>query len=171
MKEKMPVLIVLSVIVVLTAPAALHAFETFDSYPAFTYEIGAGSGYSSTGGFYEVNASLNTHIRSWLVWRNSGFFRGQADADDFFGVDTSMQAGQRISTGEQAWLDYHGGAGYRFTSIGKHAPFAEAGTAFRAGTFRLGANAKYILYDLIGEDRDNEFVFSISISGSTSGRF
>ncbi len=155
----------------LTAPAALFAFETFDSYPGFSYDIGAGSGYSSDGGFYEINGALNTHLQSWLVWRNSVFFRGQTDADNFFGLDTSMQAGGRLNMGPQALFDYHGGAGYRFTSIGDHAPFAEAGAGYRFGGLQIGANAKYILYDVVGEDRDNEFVFSISVSGSTSGTF
>lgn len=163
--------VLVAVILVVAAPMALYSFESFDSYPSFSYEIGAGSGYSSVGGFYEINAALNTHLQAWLVWRNSGFFRGQTEADDYFGVDTSLQAGSRVRTGERAWLDYHGGAGYRFTSIGKHAPFGEAGVTYRAGGLRLGANAKYILYELVSEGRDNEFVFSVSISGSTSGTF
>ena len=171
MKAKMHIMILLAVVILLAAPTALFSFETFDRYPSFSYEIGAGSGYSSDGGFYEINAALNTHLQSWLVWRNSAFFRGQTEADDFFGLDTSVQAGSRVRAGDRAWLDYQGGAGYRFTSIGKHAPFAEAGATYRAGGLRLGANAKYILYELIGEDRENEFVFSISISGSTSGTF
>jgi hypothetical protein len=158
-------------VVMLGAPAGLFAFETFDSYPGFSYDIGAGSGYSSDGGFYEINGALNTHLQSWLVWRNSAFFRGQTDADNFFGLDTSMQAGSRFELGPQAILDYHGGAGYRFTSIGDHAPFAEAGAGYRVGGLQIGANAKYILYDVVGEDRDNEFVFSVSVSGSTSGTF
>lgn len=171
MYRKSLVTVLLVVVLVVAAPAAIVAFETFDSYPSFSYEVGAGSGYSSEGGFYEINAALNTHLQAWLVWRNSAFYRGQTDSDDFFGLDTSMQAGNRLRLGERAWFDYHGGAGYRFTSINEHAPFAEAGATYRAGTLRLGANAKYILYELVGDDRDNEFVFSISISGSTSGTF
>ena len=171
MNRKTTLAILAVTVVLLTAPAALFAFESFDSYPGFSYDIGAGSGYSSDGGFYEINGALNTHFLSWLVWRNSAFFRGQTDADNFFGLDTSMQAGSRFELGPQAMLDYHGGAGYRFTSIGDHAPFAETGASYRAGGLRIGANAKYILYDVVGEDRDNEFVFSVSVSGSTSGTF
>ena len=171
MNAKMRVMLLLVVVMLSAPPVVLFSFQAFDSYPSFSYDVGAGSGYSSAGGFYEVNAALNTHLQAWLVWRNSAFFRGHTDADEFFGLDTSMQAGSRVRAGDQAWLNYHGGAGYRLTSIGKHAPFAEAGTSYRAGGFRLGANVKYIFYELIGEDRDDEFVFSISISGSTSGTF
>ncbi|MFW5843394.1 MAG: hypothetical protein ACOCW6_05670 [Spirochaetota bacterium] len=119
MNRKRSLAILMITAVLLTAPAALFAFETFDSYPGFSYDIGA--------------------------------------SDNFLGLDTSMQAGSRFDLGPRANLDYHGGAGYRFTSIGDHAPFAEAGAGYRAGGLQIGANAKYILYDVVGEDRGHAF--------------
>ena len=157
--------------ILLFAAAGLAADEGGESYPSWTYDIGAGSGYSSEGGFVEGQIGLNTHFNRWITWRNSGFYRNQRDKDDFYGLDTSLLAGDRIRATEQIQISYEAGGGYRFTSIREHAPFAEAGLGGRAGALRLRASAKYLFYELVGDDRDNELVFSLSISGRTAGRF
>ncbi len=172
MQIKHTVRVMVAVLVMLpVAAAGLAADERDESYPYWSYDIGAGSGYSSEGAFVEGQLGLNTHFNPWLTWRNSGFYRNQPDSDDFFGLDTSLLAGHRTRLTDQIRLSYEAGGGYRFTSIQQHAPFAEAGLTGRAGDLQLRASAKYLFYELVGDDRDNEFVFSVSISGRTTGRF
>lgn len=142
-----------------------------ETYPHWTYDIGAGSGYSTDGAFVEGQIGLNTHFNRWITWRNSGFYRNQPDRDDFFGLDTSLLAGDRLRLADDMQLSYQAGGGYRFTSLAQHAPFAETGVGFRVGGLRLGANAKYLFYELVGDDRDNEFVFGVQVSGRATGRF
>ena len=163
--------LVLLVVMLVAAPAVMFAFEEFDSYPGFSYDVGVSSGYSGDAAFYELNAALNTHINPWATWRNSVFYRGEIDDDAFYGLDTSVQLGRRLAVGERTSFLYQGGGGYRFTSLGKHAPFAEAGVGLQGQAWRLGLNAKYVLYELVGGDRDNEIMIGIVASGALSGRF
>ncbi|MFP4068177.1 MAG: hypothetical protein ACLFRR_06080 [Spirochaetaceae bacterium] len=168
--RKRRVLGVVFVVLLVFAAGTVHGFGGGDEYPSWTYDVGAGSGYSSDGGFAELNVGLNTHFTAWLTWRNAGFYRSMFDDDDYFGGDTSVLAGwqERVNGGS---VYYQGGGGYRFTSIRRHAPFAEAAAGFRSSAFRLGANVKYILYELITDDVDNEIVFSVSVSGRLQGSF
>jgi hypothetical protein len=164
-------LFVLLVLAAVAAPTSLLAFESFDSYPGFSYDIGGSTGYDGSDTFYEINAALNTHVNPWAVWRNSIFYRGQSGADDFYGLDTSALFGRRWPVGDRTGFSVKGGGGYRFTSTGQHAPFAEAGADLAGDSWRIGVNSKYILYELVGDSRENEFLIGIVLSGSTSGRF
>lgn len=142
-----------------------------ESYPAFSYDAGAGSGVSGDGAFFEFQAALNTQFMPWLTWRNSGFYRNESEADDFFGVDTSLLSGRTIQLGRQTSLRPQAGAGYRFTSQAHNAPFLEGGVTFDAGDFAINANVKYVFYDLVGGERGDEFIYSANASGRTRGRF
>ena len=167
MRSRSRIIGVASAIVLL---CSFSAYAETQSYPYISYDIGAGSGYSGEGAFIEAQIGLNTHFNRWITWRNSGFYRNQPDRDDFFGLDTSLLAGDRIRPTQRTQLLYQAGGGYRFTSIQEHAPFAEAGLSFQTGGLRLGANAKYLFYELVGDARDNELVFGISVSGRMAGR-
>jgi len=155
--------------VMITAFAGVSAAG--DSYPQFSYDLGAASGISNVGAFVEIQAGLNTHFLTWLTWRNSGFYRIQSESDDFFGLDTSLLAGHRFSVGERSSLRPQAGVGYRFTSIAEHAPFAEAGIVFHSGSFTVGANLKYLFYDLVDQPRGNELIYGINASGRMRGTF
>ena len=155
----------------LLVPVTAAAFETFDRYPGFSYDIGGSTGFDGSDTFFEANAALNTHLAPWMVWRNSFFYRGGGSGDDFFGLDTSALFGRRWPVGERTGFSLKGGGGYRFTSERQHAPFAEAGADLAGDSWRFGVNTKYILYEVVGSDRENEFLIGVVLSGSTSGRF
>ncbi len=141
-----------------------------EDYPQFSYDAGVGTGVTQDGTFFEVQAALNTHVNVWLTWRNSAFYRNAQEADDYFGLDTSMNAGHRISLGETASLRPEAGLGYRVTNELRHAPFASAGTTLALGDVTLGASARYVAYELVSDD-ESEFIYAITVSGRTRGRF
>ncbi|MBK1734638.1 hypothetical protein CKO15_04920 [Halorhodospira abdelmalekii] len=154
------------------ASFGVAADERSQSYPFWSYDIGVGSGYSSAeGSFAEGQAALNTHFTSWLNWRNAGFYRSYSDRDNFYGLDTSLLAGGGTRLNDQVGIAFEAGGGYRFTSVREHAPFAEAALRGSVGDVRVRANVKYLFYEAVGDERENEVIFSVSVSGRTAGRF
>ncbi len=165
--NKQPVFV--GAIAVLLFVAAAGQLPAGD-YPQFSYDVGAGTGVTQDGTFFEFQAGLDTRLNLWLTWRNSVFYRSQQEVDDYFGLDTSLNAGHRIQLGDRAALRPEAGLGYRVTSIRKHAPFASAGTTLDLGDVTLGANVRYVAYELVSDD-EGEIIYSITASGRTRGTF
>ncbi len=143
-----------------------------ESYPRFSYDLGASAGTSQAGSFVELNAAVNTDFNNWTRWRNAAFFREESEADDFYGLDSSLSFSRLIRLDRQMTVRPSAGAGYRFASrSNSNAPFGEAALTLDMGDFTLGLTGKYILHELVDDDREDEFIYGVAISGRIGGRF
>ena len=135
-----------------------------------TLDVGYSSGSSNGDSYSELNLGANYYLKTWLIWRNSGFSRNFSDEsrEDNYGLDSSIRLNVVAEIAENARLRLFGGPGWRFASEGESPPFAEGGLTITASGITIGGGAKVILNEVIDENMPNDTQYFITLSGSTS---
>ena len=146
-------------------PAQEEKAEENGGYPKFTFDLGASAGVAGGTSFLEIYGGVNLFFLQWLYWRNSPFYRLQSgNVPDAFGLDSSMNV--IVPLGDLP-LVFNGGAGYRFSSRGLHAPLMEAALTGHFGSVNLRVGVKYVFNSLIRSGAANEVLFSGGVSAGT----
>ncbi len=167
----------LTLVVFLTTPsvfaqkkarAPVLALEEDDDFPRFTIDLGVSIGSYDDRNYTEASLGLNTYFKDWLIWRNAAFGRFVSEADDIYGLDSSLRAVGRVGRNSNVGLTAFAGPGYRMVNKGDGAPFAEAGAILRLGGFSLGGGAKVLFYgEREGLPNQDTIYFIILAGGAT----
>ena len=138
------------------------------SWPRFTYDLGLSAGSAGGKSYTEAHVGINTYFEHWIAWRNAGFGRFVSDADNIFGIDSSLRGIYSAQAGNLAGATLFGGPGYRFVSRGKNVPFVEAGAVLRLASIALGGGFKVFMNRLVDRDMGSDTQYFIILSGAGS---
>lgn len=135
------------------------------SFQRIRYDLGFSTGTSRGTSFYELNLGLDIFLTSWFSIRNAPFLRFQSGQDKNYGLDSSGRLNYAVGLDSLA-LDFHGGAGYRFQNLRSNVPFGELGLGVQLGGLHIGGNVKALVYSWVNSGAANEYVYTLSASGS-----
>ncbi len=137
-------------------------------WPQFTYDLGVSAGSAGGRSYTEAHLGINTFFDHWMAWRNAGFARFISDADNIFGVDSSLRGIYSAQAGNIGGVTFFGGPGYRFVNRGKSVPFAEAGLVLRLASLAVGGGVKVFMNRLVDKDLGSDTQYFLILSGAGS---
>ncbi len=137
-------------------------------WPRFTYDLGISAGSAGGRSYTEAQLGINTYFDHWLAWRNAGFGRFISDADNIFGVDTSLRGIYSAQAGQLAGATFFGGPGYRFANRMKDVPFVEGGLVLRLASLAIGGGVKVFMNRLVDKNLGSDTQYFLILSGAGS---
>jgi hypothetical protein len=152
----------------ITKEAGANPRKQQPEFRRWTFDIQGASNLSNQRMAYEAHLGVNYHFTSWLIWRNSPFYRYETGLASQFGLDTSIKGQQSFSLAPEFSPSASVGAGYRLINTGAHAPFVEGGVSARVQGLSVGANVKAVFNSVARPGASTELIYGVQFSGSAS---